>query len=232
MKTLNARSVAVGLIVGGMIAGGAVAMAAIPGSGGIINACYATKDGALRVIDAGNAQTCTAKENALSWNQSGPSGPPGSGGLVVRDGNGLVVGSYLGVGLLVMLPTGLSSTYVVRTGKISISVSAEVFLTPDCSGPSFLFADEPYGLDSDVYAFQTSPVLAGTPNLNIPKRFVKQGASRTSVPGGATYSSYGYGNWSHTCLAQSAPSTAIALVEYLPVTIPLSFVPPLRVGPA
>jgi hypothetical protein len=232
MKTLNARSLVVGLIVGGVVAGGVAAMASIPGGGGTIGACYATKDGALRVIDAGAGQTCSSKESALSWNQTGPSGPPGNGGLVVRDGDGVVIGSYLDLGLVVMLPTGLSSTYDVRTGKNSIAASAEVFLTPDCSGPSFMFADEPYGLDSDVYAFQTSPVPGGTSNMNIPKRFVKQGTSRTFLSAGVTYSSYGYGNLAHTCLPQIGPSTSIALVDYSPVTVPLSFVPPLRVGPA
>ncbi len=65
------------------VAGG-VAYASIPGSGGVISACYA-KDGLpgagrVRVIDAEAGKRCNAQENPLSWNQQGPPGLQGPQG--------------------------------------------------------------------------------------------------------------------------------------------------------
>jgi hypothetical protein len=54
--------------------GGGVALATIPGSGGVIRGCYGKLGGALRVIDTGQ---CRPTEAALNWNQAGPQGPQG-----------------------------------------------------------------------------------------------------------------------------------------------------------
>jgi type VI secretion system secreted protein Hcp len=66
-------------------AGTAVAIAAIPStSDQIIKACYQTAPATartLRLIDADNpAETCAAGEATLTWNQEGPTGPPGPQG--------------------------------------------------------------------------------------------------------------------------------------------------------
>ena len=55
-----------------------VAYAAIPDSSGVIHGCYATKNGALRVIDSSGK--CTNAELPLKWNQQGPKGDPGPTG--------------------------------------------------------------------------------------------------------------------------------------------------------
>ncbi len=70
-RTLAASIVAVLVVVG-------VAYATIPDGGGI-HSCYDKKTGALRVIDA-TTQSCTTREAALSWSQTGPPGPPGPPG--------------------------------------------------------------------------------------------------------------------------------------------------------
>ncbi|MFY9580509.1 MAG: hypothetical protein WAQ33_14445 [Gaiellaceae bacterium] len=57
-----------------------MAYATIPDSNGIIQGCYANKDGALRVIDPATSQTCLNKETAVTWNQTGPQGPVGPRG--------------------------------------------------------------------------------------------------------------------------------------------------------
>jgi hypothetical protein len=57
------------------------AVAAIPGAGGVINACFLPKSGILRLIDAEAGERCTRKEQAISWNQTGPQGLPGERGL-------------------------------------------------------------------------------------------------------------------------------------------------------
>jgi len=52
----------------------AIAIAAIPGAGGTISACYDSK-GAMRVIDAQAGARCTNKETPLTFNATGPTGP-------------------------------------------------------------------------------------------------------------------------------------------------------------
>jgi type VI secretion system Hcp family effector len=66
-------------------AGTAVAIAAIPGSSGVITACRVTTGGTpgqLRVIDveASPPQACTTGETTITWNQQGPAGPVGPQG--------------------------------------------------------------------------------------------------------------------------------------------------------
>jgi hypothetical protein len=52
--------------------GSAVANAAIPNSStGLINACYRTSNGALRVIDTQIGQTCSSAEQPINWPSSG-----------------------------------------------------------------------------------------------------------------------------------------------------------------
>src|SRR4051794_40273896 len=59
---------------------GTVALAAIPGAGGVITGCFTKTNGALRVIDTAAGQTCTTKEVQLTWSQIGPQGPKGDTG--------------------------------------------------------------------------------------------------------------------------------------------------------
>ena len=51
------------------------AYAAIPDAGGVIHGCYNKTSGQLRVSDpaTNTPSACTNKENALNWNQQGPS---------------------------------------------------------------------------------------------------------------------------------------------------------------
>jgi hypothetical protein len=55
-----------------------IAFATIPGPGGVINACYKTNGGDLRVIDSNDQ--CKSSETALNFNQTGPPGPAGASG--------------------------------------------------------------------------------------------------------------------------------------------------------
>ena len=83
-------------------AGGAVAAAAVPGSSGVITACYATNSydnsldepiGALRIIDPSDttdttpgANSCVPGEATVTWNQQGPPGAPGQPGQQGQQG--------------------------------------------------------------------------------------------------------------------------------------------------
>jgi hypothetical protein len=68
------------LVASGLLLGGAaaVAVASIPGHGGVIHACYAHSGGDLRVVGSGN---CRPSETAIAWNQRGPRGRTGARGV-------------------------------------------------------------------------------------------------------------------------------------------------------
>lgn len=72
------RKLVVAAIVSGVGIAGGAAFAAIPGSGGVINGCYSTKNGALSVVDS--AAKCPNGTSSITWNQTGPQGPAGPAG--------------------------------------------------------------------------------------------------------------------------------------------------------
>ena len=57
-----------------------IAYAAIPDASGVINGCYVSGQGQLRVIDKDKGETCKNNETAISWNQKGPKGDKGDKG--------------------------------------------------------------------------------------------------------------------------------------------------------
>jgi collagen triple helix repeat protein len=78
------RKVGIGAI-GALVIPAAVmiAHAAIPGSGGVISACYnvsTNPSGSLRVIDADAGAKCAKNEKLLTFNQTGPQGVKGDKG--------------------------------------------------------------------------------------------------------------------------------------------------------
>jgi hypothetical protein len=87
-RTIARRSTrtlaSLGIAVTTVVLVGSLALAAIPGAGGRIDACYKVSNGQLRVIDAEQGESCHPSEQALFWNQvgpAGPQGPPGPAGL-------------------------------------------------------------------------------------------------------------------------------------------------------
>ncbi len=79
-------------VLGVGLAGGAaaVAVATVPDSNGVIHACVSISDSGggapltngpnLTVIDPSAGQTCAGFEQPISWNVTGPQGPPGQTG--------------------------------------------------------------------------------------------------------------------------------------------------------
>jgi hypothetical protein len=64
------------------IAGGVTYAVADIGSGGVINGCYKSQNGQLRLIDPAT-DNCLPSETAIFWGQTvtqGPPGPPGPKG--------------------------------------------------------------------------------------------------------------------------------------------------------
>ncbi|MDQ4069164.1 MAG: hypothetical protein M3203_06805, partial [Actinomycetota bacterium] len=72
-KTLPAVALAAAIVAGSGLA------FALEGDANVINACYRTKDGTLRVV--ASADQCDPKhESAVQWNKQGPAGPAGPTG--------------------------------------------------------------------------------------------------------------------------------------------------------
>src|SRR5690242_1857117 len=76
------RSHALVALAAAGLASSVAAVAAIPGGDGTISGCYKVgghNPGVLRVVDAEAGQHCRSSETPISWNQTGPQGPPGQG---------------------------------------------------------------------------------------------------------------------------------------------------------
>ena len=61
------------------IAGGVTYAVADIGGGGVINGCYKSQNGQLRLIDPATDH-CLPSEKSISWSQTGPQGPTGPAG--------------------------------------------------------------------------------------------------------------------------------------------------------
>jgi Collagen triple helix repeat (20 copies) len=72
-------AVAVTAVVVVAIAGGVTYAVADIGGGGVINGCYKSQNGQLRLIDPATDH-CLPSEKSISWSQAGPQGPPGPTG--------------------------------------------------------------------------------------------------------------------------------------------------------
>jgi Type VI secretion system effector, Hcp len=123
------------------IAGGAaaVAVATVPGSNGVINACYAvsgspaggtieqvpvTTGANLRIIDKDAGQTCNTLaamgtlERPISWNVAGRQGPPGRTGAKGPPGTGTVTYTLVPPQVKVTAPP--EGGVVLGTGRSAI----------------------------------------------------------------------------------------------------------------
>jgi hypothetical protein len=78
-RRLRRVALAVIAVVVVAIAGGVTYAVADTGSGGVINGCYKSMNGQLRLIDPA-ADSCLPSETAISWGQTGTQGPKGDEG--------------------------------------------------------------------------------------------------------------------------------------------------------
>jgi hypothetical protein len=74
------KLLAVVVLAAAVAAGSGLAFALEGDAGNVVNGCYRTKDGMLRVLTA--TDQCDPKqETAIQWNRQGPMGPAGPAGL-------------------------------------------------------------------------------------------------------------------------------------------------------
>jgi hypothetical protein len=114
---------------------GGITWAAIPGDGGVINACYGKVGGVVRVIDLAKREKCvTGLELPLSWNQQGQKGDPGTPGgspavvqLEANDANcpagGAAITDAAGHTAYVCSAQPFSGTFTSPSGEYAISVT-------------------------------------------------------------------------------------------------------------
>jgi hypothetical protein len=99
------------------IALGGVAVASIPGPGGVIKACYSKSTGTLRVIDS--KKSCSKKrERTLRWNQQGVRGLQGIPGAQGIQGSQGIQGPNGATNVVIRFPS------VFTTGNSVIQCSA------------------------------------------------------------------------------------------------------------
>ena len=94
---MKLKPVLFGAIVGAVVAASVTAWATIPDSNtGAVTAC-SNKYGTIRVIDAQAGKKCKRTEKKLTLGARGATGPAGPAGLglLVKDGNGDIVGQYV-----------------------------------------------------------------------------------------------------------------------------------------
>jgi hypothetical protein len=94
---------------------GAVA-AVVPDSSGVIHGCRTVKDGSVRVIDSDAGQKCGKGEQALDWNQTGPTGATGATGPAGAEGPAGPAGPEGPAGL-VRTPTNAASSLTLEPGE-------------------------------------------------------------------------------------------------------------------
>ncbi len=153
------RAAVVFAAVATLALGAVIAYAAIPDSNGVIHACYAKNNGALRVIDTG--QTCTSRETPLDWNQTGPAGPQGEPGAAGTPGASPVFGRIdelptAGEGMAYV--TGVTPTVGTRVEReitwpnaTFVARDLHVFvMTPPGVGNSWTFTLEVGGVDTPL----------------------------------------------------------------------------------
>ena len=77
-----------GVFSAGLLAAiGGVAVAAIPDAGTrVFHGCVSSKSGSLRLVDPSKGQSCSAPENAVTWDQTGTAG---ANGASILNGSGL-----------------------------------------------------------------------------------------------------------------------------------------------
>lgn len=233
-------TIALAVVAGTLLLLAGVAIAQIPGTDGVITACY-TKQGVITLIDVGKGETCKNKETKLTWNQTGPqgaqglpgapgpvgpAGPPGSsggsGGTVVT-WTGTVVGELVamsgvaggdGERVEVRTPEGVYVAYSAFYGDIlGRLIQGTIFASADCSGSAIYVDGNNLSDEFDFYeGVQKLPLqpMDGIPSNDVAFKPV----TLAHVPVPATAPQYSF---RHNTDFQCSPYTVGPSEQLLPI---------------
>lgn len=148
IKKLSSTGLAAALGVSLMMAGSV----AVPAQAKTVNACVKKSTGELRML-TGKKKKCKKGWKKVSWNQKGDTGPQGNPGaqgpnLMVKDGNGQVLGRFLGTfpmgPLLVFVEiNGGSYTYMPNGLLYPLGIQSPNFKDNACAGPAYVTSSSP-----------------------------------------------------------------------------------------
>jgi hypothetical protein len=188
---------AVTVVVVVAIAGGVTYAVADIGGGGVINGCYKTHKGQLRLIDPATDR-CHRGETAISWSQTGPQGPPGPQGPQGPKGDKGDKGAKgakgdSGPSNLAALrgspctvndrPSTLKAGVNDTTGEVSLICTPVYKVSVRVGGTSGLDAIR-IGFDNDVFRFATCRRDSRYCELLVPKgELVDVALANTGGPG-------------------------------------------------
>jgi hypothetical protein len=111
MKRKLIRPALVALVIGtALLVAAGIAYATIPDGGGVIHGCYQKNQGTLRVIDTGQAQTCSSSEAPLNWSQTGPKGQQGPQGPQGPSGSSHAYSDYNSTAETLLSPSSRTIT--------------------------------------------------------------------------------------------------------------------------
>ena len=154
-----------------------IAVASIPSSSGVISACYSTRTGALRVIDA-PSKHCVSGERALSWNKTAPAPPALAVGDLACSPTPVITGTLYtdvdpvtGVVTLRCFTTLKVSSNVVLS-QIFLQVSSDPSAHHDCTNAKVCsFALPPGTTDADAMVYSTVPFHITCPGMAVQGSF-------------------------------------------------------------
>lgn len=150
--------VGVGLVVGGLSS--AAVLASIPDANGVIHGCIRNNNGNLRIIDDAT-ETCGGGQTPLNFNQTGPQGPPGSGGSVLVDD--LAGADLTGT---VMVGWDLSNKDFTGTNFTGATIGSADITGATFTGANFTSAQLLNNLDFEGYNLQNVQLGGHVTNVN------------------------------------------------------------------
>jgi hypothetical protein len=124
-------ALAVSAVVVVAIAGGVTYAVADIGGGGVINGCYKSQNGQLRLIDPAT-DSCNPSETPISWGQTGTQGPKGDKGDPGPQGP---TGPQGPPGLSGLPPVGrFTATQIVKGAILTCGSTNAIGPDPGCQG--------------------------------------------------------------------------------------------------
>jgi hypothetical protein len=150
------------------LAAGALAYATIPDTNGVVHGCYKVQQGALRVIDTEQGQTCLSIERSLVWSQTGQQGeqgPPGTSGWEKKTGVETFTAPFTSVD-----PTDYQAFVVCSAGKKVLGGGALVQWFDAAGGDvqtGYVAVDAPVGNDIGWFARAEQPTSAAVASMKV-----------------------------------------------------------------